>query len=163
MTAAITDQDKHAAKVLKDKGNNYYLRDEFQQAINSYNQSLEYDTSDAVIIHSNKSVCYLRLKKFEQALNEANRAIQLDPKATKAWYYRAQALEQTSGENGWREAEKSYEKALVVGKEKQNAKKNWNGTTKANSQWIAESAQKNVATRSTTRGSIKRTSGSVCE
>jgi len=108
-----------AAKVLREKGNQYYLQDEFEAAIRSYMQALEYCPDDSVL-YSNQAVCFLKLGDHDQALMNAERAIQLNKKATKAWFYKGQALE---AKGLLQDATAAYEKALVVGREKDNEKK----------------------------------------
>lgn len=57
-----------------------------------YTRAIDLCNNDSVF-YSNRSQCYLSLEKYSECITDANRAIELDPKATKAFYRRMTAHE----------------------------------------------------------------------
>lgn len=57
-----------------------------------YTRAIDLCNNDSVFF-SNRSQCYLSLEKYSDCINDANKAIELDPKATKAFYRRMSAYE----------------------------------------------------------------------
>jgi STIP1 family protein 1 len=105
---------QHASTKLREKGNNYYSRSEYDAAIRAYDQALEYTPNDPILFY-NKAICFLKLKDYDLAIQFSDKSIALDAKAMKGYYYKAQAFEQKGLLS---EAEKAYDKAIVLAKEK---------------------------------------------
>lgn len=84
------------AKSFKEKGNRAFSAEEYDEAIEWYNKCLEeqHTTADAQlrqIVHSNLSVCYMKLKNFSRALESAEASILVAP-SEKAFYRKATSL-----------------------------------------------------------------------
>eukprot|EP01006_Ploeotia_vitrea_P058301 TRINITY_DN69149_c0_g1_i1.p1 TRINITY_DN69149_c0_g1~~TRINITY_DN69149_c0_g1_i1.p1 ORF type:complete len:491 (+),score=63.61 TRINITY_DN69149_c0_g1_i1:34-1473(+) len=74
---------------LKDEGNVHFKEARYAKAIEFYTKSLEIEETPPVLC--NRAFAQLRSEGFGAALVDANRAIELDPKFTKAYYRRASA------------------------------------------------------------------------
>lgn len=72
--------------------------------------AVEYKTTKAEL-HSNLSLCQLKLNQPERARNSAAKATQLDPAATKAWYRLGQACQIV---NDLEEARQAFRKLLEL-------------------------------------------------
>ncbi len=73
---------------LKDKGNEYFKKNEFKNAIQQYSKAIEVlsGCDDTVrsqfghILHTNRSISYFQLKNFQKSLEDATRAVQINDK-----------------------------------------------------------------------------------
>ncbi|CAJ0587321.1 unnamed protein product, partial [Mesorhabditis spiculigera] len=82
---------KDSALVHKEKGNEYFRKHHYHNAIVEYTTSLEIRPDK--LVFGNRAQSYINLKKWSEALMDCNRALQLDDKLTKALYRRAIALD----------------------------------------------------------------------
>ncbi|KAF3940407.1 hypothetical protein ABW19_dt0203583 [Dactylella cylindrospora] len=88
-----TSADANArSDALKAQGNVYFGKQDFQAALTSYSQALQL-TPRSAALYSNRSATYLQLGQLEQALADADRAVQYDPKWSKAYRRRGNVLE----------------------------------------------------------------------
>ncbi|KAJ3281198.1 Hsp90 cochaperone [Borealophlyctis nickersoniae] len=77
-------------RVLSQSNSAFSLK-QYTVALAKYTEAIALDPTNAVL-YSNRSACYLHIKKWEQALRDATRAVELDPKFTKAMIRRATAM-----------------------------------------------------------------------
>eukprot|EP00440_Ansanella_granifera_P025512 gb/GFBE01027704.1/.p1 GENE.gb/GFBE01027704.1/~~gb/GFBE01027704.1/.p1 ORF type:complete len:424 (+),score=130.29 gb/GFBE01027704.1/:1-1272(+) len=82
-----------AAKELKDKGNEHFKKQEFEEALDEYTKAAEVNLYDASI-WLNRSICNRKLEQWDDAATDAEVAMELDPSNIKAYYSRALALQQ---------------------------------------------------------------------
>ncbi|CAJ1456371.1 unnamed protein product [Effrenium voratum] len=97
-----------AAKVLKEKGNEHFKKNELEEALLVYTeaaQTYNYDVS----IWLNRSICNRKLQNFEDAATDAEIAQEIDPSNVKAYYNRALALQLSEK---WEESLKVCKKGL---------------------------------------------------
>merc|ERR1719282_1686603 len=62
----------------------------------AYTKGLEMECKDKALnsqLHSNRAAVSMRMKANDKAIDDCRRAIELDPKNTKAWYRGAKASE----------------------------------------------------------------------
>ncbi|OMJ71796.1 hypothetical protein SteCoe_29887 [Stentor coeruleus] len=88
----ITTKDPEVDR-LKDQGNLAFSNKEYDKAIEKYAECLQRAVNPEmlVILNSNSSECFLRIKKPEQALEHAEKALDLDKKHVKSLVRRAKA------------------------------------------------------------------------
>ncbi|KAF3927468.1 hypothetical protein ABW21_db0208842 [Orbilia brochopaga] len=91
--AAAADSASVArSDALKSQGNVQFGKQDFQAALASYSQALQL-TPRSAALYSNRSATFLQLGQLEQALGDADRAVQCDPKWSKAYRRRGNVLE----------------------------------------------------------------------
>ncbi|CBK19837.2 uncharacterized protein [Blastocystis hominis] len=71
---------------LRVKGNEYYRKKDYENAIDFYTKSLNIEKTAAC--YSNRALCYIQLKHFGNAEADATAALQCDPLFVKAWLRR---------------------------------------------------------------------------
>ncbi|XP_023177091.1 FK506-binding protein 59 [Drosophila hydei] len=98
----LSDSERVAeAKVYKEKGTNYFKKDNFELAIKMYNKcknllpSIKDNTSDEVkalkvAVHSNIALCHQKSNDHFEAKTECNAVLELDVNNVKALYRRGQ-------------------------------------------------------------------------
>ncbi|KAI6085867.1 hypothetical protein F4821DRAFT_239776 [Hypoxylon rubiginosum] len=79
-----TDAEKAQAEDLKAKGNRAMAAKDYPTAIDLYTQALSLSPRNAVYL-SNRAAAYSAARDHGSARADAERAVQLDPKYTKAW------------------------------------------------------------------------------
>jgi len=87
----ITEKDKDTAAQLKANGNSSYAKKEWESAINFYSKAIEINPVDETY-YSNRSACYMALKRHDEALFDALVAHTLKPQWTKGCYRVSVAL-----------------------------------------------------------------------
>ncbi|ORX43412.1 hypothetical protein BCR36DRAFT_336063 [Piromyces finnis] len=65
---------EESAVYLKEKGNVFYKHEDYEGAINAYTSALELEPENIGCL-SNRSACYLKMKKFEECLKDCDKAI----------------------------------------------------------------------------------------
>ncbi|KAE8214668.1 hypothetical protein CF327_g1949 [Tilletia walkeri] len=83
-----TEERKKRALELKDKGNAKFIAGLFSEAKDLYAEALVLDES-APALWSNRAACELKLEQHGLAIEDASKAIELDPKFSKAYFRRA--------------------------------------------------------------------------
>lgn len=100
-----TEEESHMtplekAQALKGKGNKYFKACRFEQAINCYTEALEAcpddQKSELATFYQNRAAAHEQLKNWTDVINDATKAIELNPKYTKALARRAKAYEVTN-------------------------------------------------------------------
>uniref|UniRef100_A0A1I8A328 E3 ubiquitin-protein ligase CHIP n=1 Tax=Steinernema glaseri TaxID=37863 RepID=A0A1I8A328_9BILA len=79
-----------AAKDLKERGNQMFQLNRFEDALSYYDKAIIRDSNEASYF-TNRALCYLRLKKWDRAMDDCRKAMELDPKNVKANYYYGKA------------------------------------------------------------------------
>ena len=74
----ISEDNKQKATAFKDKGNAFYKKSDYVQAIEAYSQGLTLDPTNH-IIYSNRSACYLALQQLDACLKDAEICRRLVP------------------------------------------------------------------------------------
>ncbi|KAK4687325.1 small glutamine-rich tetratricopeptide repeat-containing protein alpha, partial [Tremellales sp. Uapishka_1] len=78
-----TAADKAQAETLKTKGNSLMGQKLYDSAIEQYTQAIQLDPSP--VYYSNRAAAWGGLGKHEKAVNDAEKALELDPKFSKAY------------------------------------------------------------------------------
>jgi hypothetical protein len=66
--------EEESAIFLKEKGNIFYKHEDYEGAINAYTSALELEPENIGCL-SNRSACYLKLKKYEECMKDCDKAI----------------------------------------------------------------------------------------
>lgn len=68
--------NKRLAKVEKEKGNEFYKKKAFAQAIEHYNKAIEHDPTD-ITFYNNLAAVYFEQKDYEKCIAECEKAIEV--------------------------------------------------------------------------------------
>ncbi|KAI9207255.1 Stub1 protein [Polychytrium aggregatum] len=79
------------AELRKQEGNQFFQDQLYEKAIQAYTSAIIHDNGNAVY-YTNRALCRLKLYEYTKARQDCERAIELNPKAVKAWYFLGQAL-----------------------------------------------------------------------
>lgn len=79
------------AERLKDEANQFFKRQDYQEAVNLYSKAIDLSPESAVY-YANRSIAHLRLENFGYALEDANSCLDLDRNYVKGYYRRAAAF-----------------------------------------------------------------------
>jgi DnaJ family protein C protein 7 len=99
-----------SAEEYKDAGNKAFSSRDWKTAIEYYSKAINLD-ANVPSYYSNRSACYLQLKKYKEALKDALKCTELDPKFVKG-YFRAGTAMTCLGQ--LYEAKLQYEKAQTM-------------------------------------------------
>jgi stress-induced-phosphoprotein 1 len=80
-----------AAAEAKAKGNAFFLKKQYPEAIDWYTKAIKADPHDSTF-YSNRCAAYMGLDKFQEALGDAEMCIKLQPAWVKGWYRKGAAL-----------------------------------------------------------------------
>eukprot|EP01083_Nonionella_stella_P141743 437319_1 len=105
---------KTEKKSLKEKGNEAFVRKDFEDALEFYAEALYQDIDEKHSIHSNRSACFIEVHKFAEALEDAEMCIKLKPEWSKGYFRKGRALELLLR---FDEALRSYETGLNLNRE----------------------------------------------
>lgn len=84
------ERNKEKANEKKLEGNKFFEEGKFNEALQKYNESLEFDDEN-VAVHTNKAGCYIRLNDNENALKSCQAAKKIDPKWIKSYFREGEA------------------------------------------------------------------------
>eukprot|EP00398_MALV-I-01_sp_L67-1_P000484 gene484-491_t len=101
---------KEIAAEHKKKGNEFFVKKDFEPAIAEFTKAIENDPTDHVF-YSNRSACYARLEKFDMALQDATKCVELKSDWPKGYTRVGGAL---MGLRQYDQAEKMYQKGLAL-------------------------------------------------
>ncbi|KAJ3285790.1 hypothetical protein HK104_009330 [Borealophlyctis nickersoniae] len=90
-TKTITPEMKKRSEAFKAEGNSAFSLKQYTVALAKYTEAIAQDPTNAVL-YSNRSACYLHMKRWELALQDATKAVDLNPTFVKAMIRRASAL-----------------------------------------------------------------------
>eukprot|EP00244_Chara_vulgaris_P001184 TRINITY_DN11859_c1_g1_i2.p1 TRINITY_DN11859_c1_g1~~TRINITY_DN11859_c1_g1_i2.p1 ORF type:complete len:379 (+),score=99.31 TRINITY_DN11859_c1_g1_i2:2-1138(+) len=76
--------DPELAEVEREKGNEYFKKSEFPDAIKHYTEALKRNPNDHRV-YSNRAACYTKLGAFPEGLKDAEKCIELDPTFVKGY------------------------------------------------------------------------------
>ncbi|CAB0031866.1 unnamed protein product [Trichogramma brassicae] len=113
-----SDEDVQAAEKFKEKANEFFKAQNYDDAISLYTKAIELNPNVA-IYYGNRSFAYLRTECFGYALSDATKAIELDRNYIKGYYRRA-AANMSLGK--FKIALKDYETVMKVRPKDQDAK-----------------------------------------
>jgi tetratricopeptide (TPR) repeat protein len=80
-------EDSNLELTYTQRGNAYFKKGQYTQAIGEYNEALEKNPS-YILAYYNRSVAYTRLEQYDRAVNDCNKALQLDPQHANSYYTR---------------------------------------------------------------------------
>lgn len=90
-------KDRAKAKEIKEKGNEFFLQKEWQDAAECYTLAYEWcpedDVEDRAVYMCNRAACHLNLGEMEQVVQDCTAALGGKPEYVKALMRRAQAYE----------------------------------------------------------------------
>ena len=81
----ISEDAKKQALSFKDSGNEHFVKQEWEKAVEFYSKAIASDPSNAAF-YSNRSACYVQLKKLDEALHDAVLTRHLRPDWPKGAY-----------------------------------------------------------------------------
>lgn len=87
----VSPEAKKRAAESKSRGDEAFKRNDYHTAIDSYTQAIDLNPSDGTL-HSNRSLCWMKLGQAEQALADAKACRALRPDWSKACYREGAAL-----------------------------------------------------------------------
>lgn len=87
----VTPEAKKKAAEAKSRGDEAFKGKDFHMAVDAYTQAIDLDPTDAAL-HSNRSLCWIRLGQAEHALTDARACRALRPDWPKACYREGAAL-----------------------------------------------------------------------
>ncbi|NWI20090.1 SGTB protein, partial [Crypturellus soui] len=123
-------EDVEKADQLKDEGNNHMKEENYSAAVDCYTKAIELDPNNAVYYCnilflpsplSFRAAAQSKLNKYSEAIKDCKRAIEIDPKYSKAYGRLGLAL---TSANKYEEAITSYQKALDLDPENDSYKSN---------------------------------------
>ena len=87
------DENTITLSDLKEKGNAYFIKDNFQRAFETYTYSIKLtdETSSYDLVLSNRASAFITLQKFDDGLRDAENYISYRPKCCKVYAKKAQA------------------------------------------------------------------------
>ncbi|GAA6024151.1 hypothetical protein JCM10207_001601 [Rhodosporidiobolus poonsookiae] len=83
----VSEEEKKAALALKTQANAQFSQSKYLDALNLYTASLNKNPFDP-IVWSNRAAARLKLEEYGLAIADSTRAIEIDPRAVKAYYRR---------------------------------------------------------------------------
>jgi tetratricopeptide (TPR) repeat protein len=66
----VTEESKQIGMAMKQEGNTWFAKKEWNLGIESYTKAIEEDPTD-VTFYSNRSACYMHLHDYDAALQDA--------------------------------------------------------------------------------------------
>nr|XP_010968499.1 tetratricopeptide repeat protein 12 isoform X1 [Camelus bactrianus]XP_045362753.1 tetratricopeptide repeat protein 12 isoform X1 [Camelus bactrianus] len=83
-------ENKVLADALKEKGNEAFIRGDYETAILCYSEGLE-KLKDMKVLYTNRAQAYIKLGDYRKALVDCDWALKCDEKCTKAYFHMGKA------------------------------------------------------------------------
>ncbi|XP_055279011.1 tetratricopeptide repeat protein 12 isoform X2 [Moschus berezovskii] len=83
-------ENKVLADALKEKGNEAFVRGDYETAILCYSEGLE-KLKDMKVLYTNRAQAYIKLGDYQKALVDCDWALKCDEKCTKAYFHMGKA------------------------------------------------------------------------
>ena len=97
------------AEQYKDKGNDFFRKGDFAQAIENYTYATEIDPRNPIYF-TNRSMCYYKMGEWAKSLRDAEKSVALDSKWPKGYYRAGMALAELGDLKGaWQQLQKAAE------------------------------------------------------
>ena len=106
--AEVDERSRRRSQLLKERGNSFYVRHQFAQAIDFYTQAIDANPA-AYDVYTNRAAAHAALKMFEEGLADAEEAVRLRPDWAKG-HWRAGTCLVCLGRN--KEAAVAFERGL---------------------------------------------------
>lgn len=106
------------AQQEKEKGNEFFKKADYPNAMKHYNEAIKRDPDNAVL-YSNRAACYTKLAEFSLAVTDCDTCIKKDPKFIKGYTRKGAALQ---GMRDFGKAQRAYEDALSIDPNNQEAR-----------------------------------------
>eukprot|EP00794_Sanderia_malayensis_P009028 gene9028-9995_t len=124
-----------SATELKDQGNRLFAARQYEDAIGCYSKAIT-KNPNAATFYTNRALCYMKLQSWQKVITDCQKALELDSKSVKGYFFLGQAyLEQSN----YDDAITSFKRALDLAKDqklnfgddiasgiRQAKKKRWN-------------------------------------
>jgi len=110
---------KKQAQEAKTKGNEFFGKGQFKQALEHYTKAIKLDPTDPAF-YSNRALTYSNLDLNDKAIQDANQCIKLKPDWSKGYYRKGVALFNLKQ---YEEAKKEYETGLSYEPDNQEIQK----------------------------------------
>ncbi|XP_033121023.1 stress-induced-phosphoprotein 1-like [Anneissia japonica] len=101
----------------KNKGNEFYQKADFPNALKCYDEAIKRNPDDAKI-YSNRAATYNKLLEFNRAVKDADECIRLDPQFIKGYIHKGRNL---MAMKQWAQAQSALQKGLDVDSSNQEA------------------------------------------
>ena len=85
-------RDLSMAERERKQGNGYFRAGQYREAVDCYTRGLT-DSPDDVLLYSNRSLCYVKLKMFDKALEDASKCVEVRPQWVKGYLRKVASLE----------------------------------------------------------------------
>ncbi|XP_066895042.1 tetratricopeptide repeat protein 12 isoform X4 [Kogia breviceps] len=83
-------ENKVLAHALKEKGNEAFVKGDYETAIQCYSEGLE-KLKDMKVLYTNRAQAYIKLGEYRKALVDCDWALKCDEKCTKAYFHMGKA------------------------------------------------------------------------
>lgn len=94
----------------KEKGNEFFRKGQFADALKYYSEAIKRNPSDAKI-YSNRAACYTKLAAFDLGLKDCDTCLELEPTFVKGWIRKGKILQ---GMQQYSRATTAFQKALEL-------------------------------------------------
>lgn len=87
---------ENEAAHLKERGNEAFKKEEWDEALSCYTQGLKLlqdDEKERAVLYKNRAAVHLKQDKCEKAVQDCNKSLEITPTDPKTLFRRAQALE----------------------------------------------------------------------
>jgi stress-induced-phosphoprotein 1 len=102
--------DPVKAEEEKEKGNEFFKKGDFSQAVKHYTEAIARNPDDPKL-YSNRAACYTKLAAFDLGLKDCEMCTKLDDKFIKGWIRKGKILQ---GMQDYSQAQTAYHKALEI-------------------------------------------------
>nr|XP_020767586.1 tetratricopeptide repeat protein 12 isoform X2 [Odocoileus virginianus texanus] len=114
-------ENKVLADALKEKGNEAFVRGDYETAILCYSEGLE-KLKDMKVLYTNRAQAYIKLGDYRKALVDCDWALKCDEKCTKAYFHMGKAH---LALKNYSESRECYQKILEINPQLQTQVKDY--------------------------------------